>query len=617
MKKILFFTFLILFTFSQLLAIETSQKARSVLSFELFNETVIHQEGNKEGMFHETNVTLSLLKMNNPKINMANIKDYDEEFKPLTKGEKFNEENKTLWLRVLLDKHFPKGEFVVTYGDMGIVEHSLSVTQNVDMFHVGKTQQLKFTYDPSIDNSVYYFKLSPAPYEHSYRFLAITSKNNFYDELEKGMIVLLSLGVIIGLIFMAGLYNGAMYYYNKDKSFLYYMFMQFGIALVLFNMMGILNFTNSSLARSETYYSLCSLFAIFFTTLFSKTFFDTKIHTPKLNFLLNIYMAMIAIDAFLSIFYVSIIFKYNLLPFMALSYIYIAFKRLKQGFKPALFYLFGWVFLVLALFLDAFLKFEFFVNPLFVGTALEAIFFSFALSYKIKMINDEKAEQKELLVHQSKLASMGEMIANIAHQWRQPLTHLSYTVMNIEDAFKHKSLDDKYLEKKVKEANGQIDFMSQTIDDFKEFYTPHKEKENFSLVEASKQVLVMMHHALEEQDIEVELIILNDLEIKNYKNEYKQVLLNLVSNAKDALVSRVILKPKITLTIDGKTVSVADNAGGIQDELMHKIFEPYFSTKENNSGIGLYMSKMIVERNMGGELSVSNEGEGALFWVRV
>jgi signal transduction histidine kinase len=210
---------------------------------------------------------------------------------------------------------------------------------------------------------------------------------------------------------------------------------------------------------------------------------------------------------------------------------------------------------------------------------------------------------------------MGEMIGNIAHQWRQPLTHLSYTVMNIQDAFKHKSLDEVYLDKKVDEANFQIEFMSQTIDDFRDFYALSKSKETFSLVDESKQVLSIMQHSLEEMNIVVELIIVEDLEITNYKNEYKQVLLNLLSNAKDALVDTITMFPKVTIKVNKNKVTVSDNAGGIQEKNIDKIFEPYFSSKENHSGIGLYMSKMIVEKNMGGKLSVRNDANGAIFTI--
>ena len=613
MKQIVKVFFLSIIFLLPLSALQPTEEIRGAVAFELFDETIVHEELDNAGVFKDLNVTIFIFKTSDKRVTIDNIENYDHQFKPLDKNEKFQDKNLTLWLRVNLDKNFPNGDFVASYGDSEILEHSFSDRQRADIFKIGGTEHLKFSYNKAEDSSIYYFKISSSKYENAYRYLYISSKNSFYRELSNSILVTIALGMIMGLIFMAGLYNGAMYYYNRDKSFLYYMFMQFSVTLILFNMTGIISFTDLEIARSETYYSLCSLLGVFFTTLFTKSFLDTKIHSPKLDSLLNIFIVIIFIDALFSIFYVSIIFKYHLLPFFALSYIYLAFKRVKQGFRPAIFYLLGWIFLVLSLFLDAFLTFEFMVNPIFLGTAIEAIMFSFALSYKIKMINEEKEQQKELLVHQSKLASMGEMIGNIAHQWRQPLTHLSYTVMNIQDAYKHNSLDEPYLDQKVAEATQQIEFMSQTIDDFKGFYEPHKAKELFSLAKESREVIDIMRYTFKQQDISVELKVIEDSEIKTYKNEYKQVLLNLLSNAKDALVLRAIPLPKITITIENRVVTVSDNAGGVDSKIIEKIFEPYFTTKEENSGIGLYMSKMIVEKNMGGKLEVKNRALGAEF----
>jgi signal transduction histidine kinase len=185
--------------------------------------------------------------------------------------------------------------------------------------------------------------------------------------------------------------------------------------------------------------------------------------------------------------------------------------------------------------------------------------------------------------------------------------------MNIKEAQKHNDLNDAYLTKKIDEANVQLDFMSQTIDDFKDFYVPNKEKETFSISQATQETLDIMKNTFKHNDIEVELIIKEDSTLHNYKNEYKQVLLNLLSNAKDVLVERATKSPHITIVIDNNTIHVRDNAGGIKEDVLKRIYEPYFSTKEGNSGIGLYMSKMIVERNMGGTLNVKNRQEGACF----
>ena len=260
--------------------------------------------------------------------------------------------------------------------------------------------------------------------------------------------------------------------------------------------------------------------------------------------------------------------------------------------------------------MDVFLLKNFIISPIFFGVLAEALFLALAVSFKVKMIADERTEQKELMVHQSKLASMGEMLGNIAHQWRQPLTHLSYTLINIEEAQTHGELDEVYLKKKIDESHRQLRFMSDTIEGFQEFYKPNREKEEFSLAKASEETLEIMSSILEKNEIEVKLVVHNDTWVFNHKNEYKQVLLNLISNAKDALLSRGVISPKIIITIDDKSVWVEDTAGGVNKKILQRICEPYFTTKEGNTGIGLYMSKMIVEKKMGAMLSIENSKNG-------
>jgi signal transduction histidine kinase len=436
----------------------------------------------------------------------------------------------------------------------------------------------------------------------------------FYSDTQDYFYYLLLCGLILGLILMAGFYNAFMYYYNREKAFIYYAFMQLFMVLVLVFYTGLV--TDSS--YTMTVYNLFSLLVAFFATLFAREFFKTSLHVPKLDMLLRFYLLLLVLDMLYLILtgqsMVSILRLYSIFGFV---YIVIGFYRLRQGFTPAKFFLIGWGALILSLFFIEYLGGDFWISPLLLGSSIEAILLAIALAYKIKLIQNEKEQQKELLIHQSKLASMGEMIGNIAHQWRQPLTYLSYSFMNLKDAQKHGELDEKYLHKKVDEATIQLEFMSQTIDDFKNFYAPNREKELFSLAKAMNETLEIMKNTLESNKIDIELKIQEDLVIENYKNEYKQVVLNLLSNAKDALVQRAVKHPKITINIDKNRLTISDNAGGIEAKILPHIFEPYFSTKDGNSGIGLYMSKMIVERSMGGELRVSNGVDGAIFDVKI
>ena len=135
------------------------------------------------------------------------------------------------------------------------------------------------------------------------------------------------------------------------------------------------------------------------------------------------------------------------------------------------------------------------------------------------------------------------------------------------------------------------------------------------MVTATKETLEIMASTLRLSNIQIELVAKHDRQVYNHKNEYKQVLLNLLSNAKDALIEKATITPKIYIHIDNHRVSVEDNAGGIMDDILPHIFEPYYSTKEGSSGIGLYMSKLIVEKNMNGELKVDISDGKTIFYI--
>lgn len=243
-----------------------------------------------------------------------------------------------------------------------------------------------------------------------------------------------------------------------------------------------------------------------------------------------------------------------------------------------------------------------------------------------KRINKEikqRLAQEQLLVQQSKLAAMGEMIGNIAHQWRQPLAEISAIHMNMKVTYDFNKFDKKYLNEKIKEANKLTAYMSQTITDFQNFFKPRGEKEIFSVQNACKEAAKIIESSLRYHEISLKFNTIKDTNILGYKNEYSQVILNILSNAKDIIIERKIKFPRINIEIkEGNNysiVKISDNAGGIAEKILDKIFEPYFTTryKTQGTGIGLYMSKNIIERNMYGFINAKNTDEGALFTIKV
>ena len=226
---------------------------------------------------------------------------------------------------------------------------------------------------------------------------------------------------------------------------------------------------------------------------------------------------------------------------------------------------------------------------------------SLAISYKFKLIEDDRRVQQSLLLQRSRLASMGEMISIIAHQWRQPLNFLSFSLMSI----KKECNPNEKTQKTIKDANDQIQYMSKTIESFSNFYNPSKTKENFD-IELSIQNAINLS-----QIQNIKLITTNNFSTFGNKNEFEQVILNIINNAKDASTSDLT----ITITVDKPTIVIKDNSGGIKKENQEKVFEPYFSTKEGSDGIGLYIAKTIIEQEMAGKLSLASDERGSSFTI--
>ncbi|RZV19512.1 cache domain-containing protein [Aliarcobacter butzleri] len=234
------------------------------------------------------------------------------------------------------------------------------------------------------------------------------------------------------------------------------------------------------------------------------------------------------------------------------------------------------------------------------------------------LLKENKEKQEKILIQKSKMASMGEMIGNIAHQWRQPLSQLSGLFFDIKSAYDYKELDTKYLQNRVEEANDLLEYMSKTIDDFRNFFSPNSQKEEFFINQAVQNALKIAQSTLNFYQIKISVQVDESLKISGYQNEYSQAVMNIISNAKDIFIEKNISDPQIKIYLEKNVLCIEDNAGGIDEEIINKIFDPYFTTKyEYGTGIGLYMTKMIIEEKMGGSINVKNTRTGAKFFVEV
>ena len=239
---------------------------------------------------------------------------------------------------------------------------------------------------------------------------------------------------------------------------------------------------------------------------------------------------------------------------------------------------------------------------------------------ELNRLRKQITEQQEIMIEQQKLASMGEMIGNIAHQWRQPLNALGLVLQNIKKAYERDRLDAAYLEKAVNKGKMLTTKMSTTIDDFRNLIKSKKLKESFFIKDVVNEVIEMVEASLKNHNIEMILELDESLKTTSYPNELFQVLVNLVNNSKDAFMEQnksgfIIIK---SYKKDNDiVVEIIDNAGGIPFENPNKVFEPYFTTKDKGTGIGLYMSKMIIEQDMKGSLNVENIEDGAKFSIKL
>jgi PAS domain S-box-containing protein len=243
------------------------------------------------------------------------------------------------------------------------------------------------------------------------------------------------------------------------------------------------------------------------------------------------------------------------------------------------------------------------------------------LEKRVAEETEKNREKDRLMFQQARLAAMGETISNIAHQWRQPLSELGIVMFTMK---KH-AVDgnEKGIQTQYEHAKKVIAKMSKTIEDFRNFFSPDKKKNHFLIKDMMEDVLSILEGSLRKTALSVEINIDDKITAYGYKNELSQAILNLINNAKDAFSDKPTegRELKISAKQDGNFIilSVADNAGGIDNAIIDKIFEPYFTTKHASlgTGLGLYIVKTIIEDSMSGTISVENENEGAKFIIKI
>jgi signal transduction histidine kinase len=236
-----------------------------------------------------------------------------------------------------------------------------------------------------------------------------------------------------------------------------------------------------------------------------------------------------------------------------------------------------------------------------------SIYLSIIINKMLKKYDDQIKSTNDKLIFQSRQALLGDLLPMIAHQWRQPINKIA-SIIALLRFDENERKDEKKLDAHYRQIEDNVEFMSETIDDFREFYQPKQSASVVNLKSLIEKSIEFIESAIRKKDIKL-ITDLDDINYTVYVNEFLQVMINLIKNAVDALDEGGVLEIKLYKEKGLIKIEVKDNGKGIKEDMLDKIFEPYVSTKKS-MGLGLYMSKIIIEKHMKGELVASNNPNG-------
>ncbi len=237
---------------------------------------------------------------------------------------------------------------------------------------------------------------------------------------------------------------------------------------------------------------------------------------------------------------------------------------------------------------------------------------------KQKEDEEEIVAKDELLMHQSKMATMGEMIGIIAHQLKQPLNILSLYCNDVKDSYKYEEIDDKFIDDFSKNTKEQIDYLSETIDGFRDFFNPDKQKRVFEIEKIINKSVKLLSNRIETEKITLNIEVKEE-KVYGVETELEQVIINILNNSIDAFIETQVELKEINISVFVKqnyTILVMeDSAGGVQEEKLEKLFDPYYTTKSTGTGTGLYTVKLVIKNSLGGDLKVNNSEKGLRYII--
>ncbi|CAA6821598.1 MAG: Signal Transduction Histidine Kinase (STHK) with CheB and CheR activity [uncultured Sulfurovum sp.] len=434
-------------------------------------------------------------------------------------------------------------------------------------------------------------------------------------------------GIFFGGMLVMMFYNLFLYVLFRIQAYLYYVGYVFWVNVYFIGLFGF----SQRYFESQTYLFYLSTVAFFvFLTLFVQSILKLKTKLPTIHKILNFFIFYFILSTLLNAYaleverflYAQLLFNiFFMMLFMFATTIigvtyYLAYTK---NDAIAKFYSVIWTLLAL---MGMFLPFQY-LNIISIDipadyifqflTLIEVLFFSFILAYNINLIEKEKKEQEKLFVQQNKLASMGEVVAMIAHQWRQPLSEINGVILNMDIDHQKKQLSNNKFNAYLDSMENTTLYMSQTINDFLNYFKHNKQAEEFEVTELIQRALTLVSSTNKAQ-IRISYQQHPSIKIFSYQSELIQALLIVINNAIDACLCRkplhtALIKIHVKQINQHVLISIEDNGNGIPAEIMDKIYDPYFTTKHKakGTGLGLYILKMIIEQHIEGKIEISSQ----------
>lgn len=483
---------------------------------------------------------------------------------------------------------------------------------------------IRFTLTNNTLKTTYLIKtVSQFPIYASYAFGEQHELDNVFNPIY--IIFILSCGIFLTMFF----YNIFLYFVIKDKAYIFYCLYIFGYSMITLLAQGYITLVSDSLVIYTPL--LLALFLqikfiglVFFTIYFlnlTKTFVLLE---KNIRYLLyaNI-IASLTVPFATEVQILSIIFMNALY----ITLIYAGFKSYFSGFKPALYYLIATGIALVSSIAYSFMNQGIFfsfniwtINLMTFGLIWDMILLSLALAYRIKVLQEENIKKEQLLMIKSRQNSISELSGNIAHQWRHPLSELGAIMANLEAKLKYSAISDQEILKSIFISSKILKNLSETVNTFQGFFQHKKDDTLFNVDNELKNIIDFIKDSMDNNNIKITYLYDKEAFLKGNSNEFSQVILNIILNAKDMLIEKNIQDPLILINLQryeyGFKIIINDNGGGIKIKPIESIFESYVTDKQNGTGIGLFIAKTIITQKFNGEIEAYNDKDGAIFEIK-